>query len=265
MKINLEDIFIEGKKFILQNGDYVYNNWDKLIIESEKDAGSDVSTNFDKKIEKDFRDLMLSKFPQIGIRGEEFEDFLPDSEYVWNIDPIDGTKFFAKGIPFWSITISLLHFGKPILGLVYNPVSKQLYSAIKGGGAFLNDKKIFVSEETDLAKLQVNFDLALGKNDFVNESLDVLEIFSNLAKNCYRIRMIGNGAYSLAWLAQGLFGVYVDVMRHERKLVDVQAGFLLALEAGAEIYEEDLGDGYKRFVVARKEVLEEVLRIINNS
>lgn len=250
-------------EFIRAQGDDAFNNWHKFIITNEHDNGSDVTTNFDKKIEKEFSDFILKNFPECGFRGEEHKYLDRDGEYVWHIDPIDGTKYFAAGIPFWSVTVALVQNGEPLFGLIYNPSSKQMYSAIQGQGAYLNGKKIEIKRETDISKLQVSIDMSethYSWHDYGDESKEIIGLLSSAF---YRTRMLGNGAFSLAWLAQGFFGAFVDIVRAEKKLVDVIGGYLIAKEAGAEIYQIDLGCGLYRAIIGRPEVVSQIKDILD--
>lgn len=103
------------------------------------------------------------------------------------------------------MTIGLKKNDERVYGCIYNPVSKQLYTAIRGQGAYLNGKKIMVTDKTDISKVQISVDYGgtiIGDVDLTKETL---HLYTELQKNCYRLRTIGSGALSLAWLAQGFF------------------------------------------------------------
>ncbi len=104
----------------------------------------------DKKAEKLIRGIISRKFPDHGIIGEEFPAINPKAKYQWIIDPIDGTRDFARGIQFWCTLIALLENGKPILGVTYFPYSNEVFSAQKGKGAYLNGKRTYVSKINNL-------------------------------------------------------------------------------------------------------------------
>lgn len=262
--INLQQIQQDTEKYIVAKADFVYQNWHSMSIDTLKDGGADVSTNFDKEIEKEFYELVSKNYPDFGFRGEEFPELNKDGDYIWMIDPIDGTKFFAAGIPMWSTTVALVGpDDNAIIGIIYNPISKQLYSASKGNGAYLNGKQIFLTKETDIQKLQVTIDLSatkLGEFDFTDRchrTIDVLE------KSFYRARMLGSGALSLAWLSQGFFGAFVDPIRPKAKLVDIAGGICIATEAGAEVSKTEVEKDIYDIIVARKEVVEEIQKLLN--
>ena len=265
--MNKEEILKDIKEFIRKQGDKTFENWHKFTIAELKDGGRDVSTNFDRSIEQEFHDYVMEKYPDFGFVGEEHEELNKDGDYIWMIDPIDGTKFFVAGVPLWGSTVSLVKKGESIaeLGVIYNPVSKQIYHASKGSGAFMNDEQIEMTRETDITKLQMVFDLTAtqeGENDFTDEIHNEL---NTLEKRFYRTRMIGNGAFGLAWLAQGFFGAFVDPIRRKEKLVDISAGLLIATEAGAVVHSHDVHSDLEIIhnIVARPEVVEQILKILD--
>jgi len=249
------------KDFIIRVGDEALTSWEDLGIEKHAD-GVDVTTSTDIKIEHEFYNFIQKHFPDHGFRGEELGELNRDGEYIWQIDPIDGTKYYAQQVPFWTVTIALTKNNKPILGMIYNPISKQLHHASKGNGAYLNNKRISLSPEIDIKKLQISVDIALSEEYFTRKA-KLTAVIEELFSSVYRVRIIGAGAISLAWLAQGFFGAFVNPYRPGKKIVDVSGGLIIAEEAGAEIYQEKLtgeNDLYN-ILVARSEVLEKLLPI----
>ncbi|KXK26445.1 MAG: Inositol-1-monophosphatase [candidate division WS6 bacterium OLB20] len=266
MSQNKKEIAKLAADFLVKEGDRVNKNWTSMTITDLKDGGADVSTNFDREIEKNFYDFISKHFPDDGFIGEEFPELQKDGEDIWMIDPIDGTKFFAAGIPLWSTTVSRIKKGQSLadIGVVYNPVSEQLYIASEGNGTTLNGVPVFLKEETDITKLQVSIDVSatsVGESDFTDEVHRMIDI---LERNFYRARMLGSGALSLAWLAQGFFGAFVDPVREEKKLVDIAGGLLIAKEAGAEIRHHQFSDNSSvhYHFVARPEVLDQLEQLL---
>lgn len=262
--MDLKKILAEVSEFVREKGDYVYNNWHNMTIDKLKDNGADVCTNFDKEVEKVFHDYVAVNYPDYGFRGEENPEYNKDGEYVWMIDPIDGTKFFAAGIPLWCLTLALVDKGGDgLLGVIYNPISKQLYSASKNNGAYLNGSKIELGKEADITKLQVSIDISatkLGELDFTDRCNTIV---TRLENNFYRARLLGSGATSLAWLSQGFFGAFVDPVRPTAKLVDTAGGLCIAKEAGAEIVRSEIEPGVFQTIVAREKVVNRILEIID--
>jgi len=263
MSQNKNQIAQLAADFLKQEGDRVNNAWTEMSVVDLKDGGADVTTNFDREIEKNFYEYISTHFPDDGFIGEEFPELRKDGEYTWMIDPIDGTKFFAAGIPLWSTTIARVKRNEPVadIGIVYNPVSEQLYIASEGNGVTLNGHQISINPVTDITKLQVSIDVSstvIGENDFTD---DVHKIIDVLERNFYRARMVGSGALSLVWLAQGFFGAFVDPIRKEEKLVDIAGGLLIAQEAGAEVYHHHRGGVHFHFV-AHPQVVKQIVQLL---
>jgi len=250
MTLNLSEYRQFAKDFILSAGAKALAAYGNVTIAKTEDGGRNVSTNLDQEIEQAFSELVLKTYPDHGFQGEEFKELNRPGELMWYIDPIDGTKWFAKEVPLWCVVIALVQGDKPIVGLIYNPVSGQLYEATLGGGALLNDKKIAVMSETDPSRVQVSFDFSVSDKvvdlydaDFAAASecswneyrQDVYMNLIKLHNISYRVRDIGSGALALAWLAQGFFGGYVSPLNHKDKIVDISAGLLIAQEAGARV------------------------------
>lgn len=104
-------------------------------------------TAADEEIERVLRGYLMAAYPDHGIVGEEGRNLNPDAEYVWALDPIDGTGAFVNGLPIWGISIGLLRRGEPVLGCFYMPVLDEMYSAALDGPAEFNDEPIEVLHE----------------------------------------------------------------------------------------------------------------------
>jgi fructose-1,6-bisphosphatase/inositol monophosphatase family enzyme len=286
MEIEAEELekYLEVvKTFVVERGLHVLNHWDELVVNKINAARTDVSTNFDEEIERDFAKLVEENFPGHGFVGEEVQELTREAEYQWHIDPIDGTKYFVRGIPLWCVTLALVHKGEPILGIVYNPPAKQLHHAIKGEGAFMNGQKIEVNDFIQLETMQIAYDFPVmdklvqrydeaHKDKFSEEELQpileyekdlklakkyswedfrkgVIKQEAELREKAYRVRDIGSGAYSLVWLAQGIYSGYVIPAQPIEKFVDIAAGLLIAQEAGASVFRQYLSPNLYQLVV----------------
>ena len=104
----------------------------------------------DRKAEEILRKKISQNFPEHGIIGEEFGSNNPDAEWVWTIDPIDGTRSFIRGLPLFACMIALLHKGKPVLGIIELPALGETAWAVKGKGSFSNGKPLKVSTQPRL-------------------------------------------------------------------------------------------------------------------
>ncbi|MBA2409691.1 MAG: inositol-phosphate phosphatase [Gammaproteobacteria bacterium] len=111
----------------------------------------------DVEAEEIIKGLITEAFPEHGFYGEETGRTRPDAEYVWLIDPIDGTKSFVRGVPFFSTQIALMHQDRLLLGVSNAPVAGELVWAERGAGAYLNDQPIRVSDISDIARSTLSF------------------------------------------------------------------------------------------------------------
>lgn len=110
----------------------------------------------DEEAEKVIRAELLARFPDHGFHGEEYGRERPDAEYLWLIDPLDGTKSFLRRQPFWSTQLALLHDGQRVLGVSNAPRFAECVYATRGGGAFLGDRRLSVSTTPSLAQAAIS-------------------------------------------------------------------------------------------------------------
>ncbi|MBU0472377.1 MAG: inositol monophosphatase [Nanoarchaeota archaeon] len=149
-----------AKQTALKAGKIILDFYEKKNFTVEDKGGhyQNYLTEADKASEKLIEELLSKQFPDYGFRGEETANEPSEKRFVWIVDPLDGTKGFVNHTNFFGVQIGLTKNGEVVLGVVYLPVFKELFWAVKGKGAFLNDKKISVSkrkEPTDL-KLAVS-------------------------------------------------------------------------------------------------------------
>jgi myo-inositol-1(or 4)-monophosphatase len=152
-----------------------------------------------------------------------------DSEYKWIIDPIDGTINFAHGIPICCVSIGVEKNGSMVMGAVYNPFLKEFFFAEKGSGAFLNEKKISVSEQTEVVRscLVTGFPYT-----YLDQPNGPLECFDRFIRRGVPVRRLGSAAMDLCWVAAGRFDGFYE---HKLNAWDSAAGFLIVEEAGGKV------------------------------
>jgi myo-inositol-1(or 4)-monophosphatase len=176
--------------------------------------------------------------PKYGFLMEESgETRGADPQHRWIVDPLDGTTNFLHGIPQFAISIALERQGKLSAGLVYNPISDELFTAERGGGAFLNDRRLRVAARSSLAEAVVATGTPfLGRGDVGEYLRELAAVMPEIAG----IRRFGAAALDLAWVAAGRFDGF-----WERGLSpwDMAAGLLLLREAGGFATDLDGGDG----------------------
>jgi myo-inositol-1(or 4)-monophosphatase len=183
----------------------------------------------DKSCEEIIRSAILARFPDHSFFGEETGLAKGrDSEYIWMVDPIDGTTNFVHGFPVFCSSIGLQVRGELVVGVVNAPVLKMKYTAVRGRGAFLNGQPIHVSQ-------RVQFKDALFATGFFGHDPKIdqqLRLVRMAVQKTRGVRRAGSAAMDLCWLAQGVFDIY-----WERNLQpwDTAAGCLIAREAGAVV------------------------------
>ncbi|MEE9443888.1 MAG: inositol monophosphatase family protein [candidate division Zixibacteria bacterium] len=189
----------------------------------------DLVTQFDLKAEKYIVGKIGKAFPRHSILAEEGGGSDNHSDYKWIIDPLDGTTNFAHGYPAFCVSIGLEVEGRMMLGAIYNPVLDELFYASKGKGAFLNRRRIHVSEERKLSHSL----LATGfPYDIADTYIDNLDNFARMYKASRGIRRAGSAALDLCYLACGRFDGFWELKLHAW---DTAAGIIIVSEAGGRI------------------------------
>jgi myo-inositol-1(or 4)-monophosphatase len=149
-----------------------------------------------------------------------------DAEHRWLIDPIDGTTNFIHGIPHFAISIALERAGTVVAGVIYNPISNDLFIAERGRGAFLNDRRLRVAARRELREAVIGCGIPhLGRGDQVQFNKELSRVQPKVAG----VRRFGSAALDLAWVAAGRLDGYWE---RGLKAWDIAAGLLLVREAG---------------------------------
>jgi myo-inositol-1(or 4)-monophosphatase len=197
-------------------------------------AGSDIQvkgrndyvTRVDREAEEAIKETILKEFPHHRILAEESGDSAVASDFLWVIDPLDGTTNFIHGIPYFAVSMALLEKGRAVFGLIYDPLGRDCFHAGLGRGAFLNDRLIAVSRTEKLAG-------ALGATGFPfkapGQAAAYARAFKSLLSKCNDMRRCGSAALDLAYTACGRYDFF-----WEAHLMpwDFMAGKLLIAEAG---------------------------------
>ena len=208
---------------ILQNEKY---HFQKYMEKSDKDPVTDM----DIKIENEIKEFLRKSTSDIKFLGEEENGQFDIDDKYWVLDPIDGTANFSRGIPIFTISLALLCRGIANVGVVHYPHLKETYSAEAGKGAFLNGRKIQVSNRKKLR------DSIIGFGDFTTGESAEIKVHNALAAHVFRMRLIGTAALQMAWVASGRLDIGVTLSNH---IWDIQAGVLLVREAGGAVYDID--------------------------
>ena len=194
---------------------------------SQKKA-NDFVTEVDQAAEQAIIETLLAAYPGHGIWAEESgkEHGAQDSEFVWIIDPLDGTTNFIHGLPVYCVSIALAVKGKVEQAVVYDPTRNDLFTATKGRGAFLNDRRIRVSKRTELKQSLISTGFPYRQGDDFNRYLGMM---GDVMQRTAGLRRPGAAALDLAYVAAGYTDGFFELGLQPW---DVAAGSLLVTEAG---------------------------------
>jgi len=218
------------KNLILQAGE-ICKKEQKLLKPTDVDFKDkkDLVTVIDKRVEDFIIKQIIKKYPLHGIFGEETGKINLSSDYLWIIDPIDGTTSFFHQQPFYSISIAVQYQGQTIYGAVLAPRMDELFFAEKNSGAFLNNLPICVTQTDKL----VNCVMATGFACLrANLSDNNLKYFNKIAPQLRDIRRYGSAAIDLCYVACGRFDGFWEM---NLNLYDIAAGAFIVEQAGGVV------------------------------
>ena len=210
-------------------GEIVRDGFGKNFQIEYKTSEKDLVTEIDKKSEKAIIDFISKKYPSHNILTEESGEYKKDSDYLWVIDPIDGTTNFVHGLPIFSVSIGVMKKDEIIAGVVYDVMQNVFHSAEKGSGSFANDKKITVSnnDKLGLGVLVTGFPYNVAENPD-----NAFKRFETLTKKARAVRRLGSAAIDFCYVARGVFDGFWDVSLQPW---DLCAGKLIVEEAGGVV------------------------------
>ncbi len=219
-----------------------------------KSTITDLVTRVDKEAEARIRELILEAYPDHVILGEEEGESGRSATHRWLVDPLDGTLNYAHGFPFYAVSIALEIEGTLQVGVILDSARNELFTAWRGGGAYLNGAPIAVSFESELK----NAMLATGFSYAPEAMADNIAVFARMMPKVRAIRRPGSAALDLAYVACGRLDAFWEINLNPW---DVAAGVLLLEEAGGRVSGPG-GETYElheRAIVASNGHLHEVL------
>ena len=208
-------------------GDLIVRKINKIPdLQIEVKGTNDFVTEVDRQAEERIIETLWKSFPDHGFQGEELGEIEGAGEYRWIIDPLDGTTNFLHGFPHFAVSLACQHKGKIIHGVVYDPLKQELFSASRGEGATLNNRRIRVTaiKSTKGALLGTGFPFKQPQ-----EIDHFLKVFSEFFSSASDIRRAGSAALDLAYVAAGRLDGFWESGLHAW---DIAAGTLLVREAG---------------------------------
>lgn len=236
----------------------------------QKQGDWDLVTEYDKKIENVILGKLKRTFPGHRFIAEESTgDELPEltDDPTWIIDPIDGTTNFIHGFPHTCVVIGLAVRKEMVLGIVYNPVLEQLFTARKGRGAFLNGRQIKVSKVQDISKALVCIEAGYMKIDHLREK--TVERVQAVARTAQGIRTLGVAALTLCYVALGTVEAYY-IEGPGISTWDIAAASLIITEAGGVVVDRVTGEKINIMVpraigACNEKIAKEYVRIIREA
>jgi myo-inositol-1(or 4)-monophosphatase len=198
----------------------------------EKKGAIDLVTQIDRDVETMFRALIAQRFPDHAVLAEEFEiggDRQREADYTWVFDPVDGTTNYAHGLPIFCSACSLERHGQPIVSAIYDPSRRELFTAERGVGAWLNGAPMRVSAADAMidALLVTGFPYSVQ-----TDSGYLLNLFGDFLRRARAVRRLGSAAIDMAYVAAGRFDGFWEVKLNPW---DVSAGALMVEEAGGRV------------------------------
>jgi myo-inositol-1(or 4)-monophosphatase len=209
---------------------------DKLTVRRKRQ--NDFVSEVDHAAEDAIISVLREAYPEHGILAEESGTHGTGADYVWVIDPLDGTTNFLHGFPQYCVSIGLLHKGVPTQAVVYDPNRNELFTATRGVGAYLNDRRIRVSATDKLEDALMGTGFPFRE---VGHLDDYLRMFRNVTMATSGIRRPGAAALDLAWVACGRIDGFWEI---GLSAWDMAAGALLVREAGGLIGDLDGNEGF---------------------
>lgn len=217
-------------KIISEAGEILIRESEKSRLEINFKAKADMVTNADRAVESHIVQRLKTEFPCLPIFSEEMGLIRADnSDYLWIVDPLDGTTNFVHGFPFFSTSIALTYRDEPIVGAVHDATRNETFYAVKDEGAYLDGEQIRVSKTSNLSESLIVTGFANGSHP--ENSLN-LHHFKNALESCQAVRRTGSAALDICYVSCGRLDAYVQKRINS---YDIAAGCIILLEAGGKV------------------------------
>jgi len=255
--INIDQTLEFAKNMAEEAGKIQRSRFRENFEVNTKSSDSDLVTEVDIECEKIIRKKIGEYYPEHSILGEEEGKDDKNSDYIWVVDPLDGTNNYASGYPIYSVSIALKYRGELIIGVIYLPERDEMYYAAKDKGAFLDGERLNVSAEKLLSRSL----LATGfPYDKYESDLDNFAPCTVITKQARGIRRSGSAAFDLVCAASGIIEA---VWEFKLKEWDTAAGKLLITEAGGRVYESKV-NGASLIIAGNSTIVDKIKDIISN-
>lgn len=245
-----------AKKAALEGGKILMEDYGKVSIRYKEDRS--IATEADVASEKKIKSILKGEFPSYSLLGEEFGLEKGISDYMWVIDPLDGTTNYCMRNPFFGVSIALVYKNEPLIGVVYYPAMDETFYAEKGEGAYLNNERIFVSSVTEIRDSMITF--CHGRDQ--NSLKEMINIFGKLKLINNKVRQIGAAALELCYVACGRVDSFFMVGVNPW---DIAAGVVIVKEAKGKVSDfeaKPFNMGSKDILASNGKIHERLLKLI---
>jgi myo-inositol-1(or 4)-monophosphatase len=241
------------------------------LLKVTKKSANDFVTEVDQRAEEVIIETLLAAYPGHGILAEESgrTHGAKNSEYVWIIDPLDGTTNFIHGFPVYAVSIALAHRDQVQQAVVYDPTRNDLFYASKGRGAYLNDKRLRVSKRTRMSDSLVGTGFPFRKGDNFKR---YVRMFEEVMQQCAGLRRPGAAALDLCYVAAGYYDAFFETGLNPW---DIAAASLIITEAGGLVgnftgeadfmYQRELVAGNPKIYGQMVQILKPFTRVIQDA
>lgn len=235
---------------------------DLSALKVRQKATHDFVTEIDRAAEKTIIETLMQAYPDYSILAEESGQTQKQSDFQWIIDPLDGTTNFIHGFAHYAISIALAHKGVVEQALIFDPNRNELFTASKGKGAYLNEKRMRISKRTHLGESLIGTGFPFRDDDNIPRFLSIL---ANLFQHSAGVRRAGAASLDLAYVAAGRLEGFFEF---GLKPWDCAAGALLVLEAGGLVAALPENEDYLKtgnIIAAAPKIFPPLLKIIEKS
>ena len=251
--VSIQSALAAAVKAARAAGKIMHANWHKPKRVNSAEA-HDIKLELDVRCQELIEKLLRRAFPEIPVLGEEGISGDMNAEYRWVVDPIDGTVNYFFGMPHAAVSIGLEQRERSIVGVIYDPFTDELWTAVRGGKTRLNGRIVRVSNRAQLNESVIAMGFSKDK-----ENLDIsLPHVNRLARRVKKIRIMGSAALELAYVASGRLDAYIE---RRINLWDVAAGSLLVECAGGEFYARPVPGKYRYTMCADNGKLRKKLQV----
>jgi len=234
----MSDIITVAAEAARRAGEFLLDNFGKIgVIETKGDRN--LATNLDREAEAMIIEAVKEHFPSHGIIAEETGSEGLTQEYLWIIDPLDGTHNYIRDINVYGVSIGIVHKQTDfVAGVIYMPQDRELYVGEKGNGAYKNGRRIMASSTNSLKDCSISFDSSIRY-----DPKNMLKVLDELAQQVFNIRMFGSSVRILSYVAEGKLDAAVEF--HDRPwdfaggvaIIEEAGGKLISLRGGALTYQ----------------------------